>query len=375
MNRITLALCFGHMAALAVASRADDGMAGKRVVPRASAFVLRVNDEPVPARGKPLVIYRVERIDGPSLWLEPERPGPSGWAKVDEVIALEQADEFFSAQIRARPRDAFLHAVRGLVRLDRNQYEAAIADYGEAIRLDPADGSLHCERGRARLAHKDHDQAIADYGAALRLDSKCTAALLGRGTCRLAKREGYKAIADLSEAIWLDPLAMTAYVNRGLAWELLGEHRKAIVDYDRALQIRAHDSETYCHRAQAWAALKSYSRASADYAEAVKLEPASAHAHDGRAWLMATCPEAKIRDGRLAVESATKACELTGWKDSRLLGTLAAAHAEAGDFDRAVEWQTKANSMGTTDEGRAQGAGRLALYRAKRPLRDSDSAK
>jgi tetratricopeptide (TPR) repeat protein/alpha-beta hydrolase superfamily lysophospholipase len=348
-----------------------ENLAGKRVVPRLDSFMLRVNDEPVPGRGKPLFVYRVERVDGSSVWLEPERPGPSWWAKAADVIAVEHAVAFFGEQIHDHPRQPFLHAMRGLLRLDRNDYKAAIADYGEALRLDPVDPSLYCERARARLACQEHEEAIADYSAALRLDSKCTAALIGRGACRLARKESYKAISDLSEAIWLDPLAFTAYVNRGLAWEALGEHRKAIIDYDRALQIRAQDSDTHGHRGRAWAALKNYSRALADYAEAVRLNPDSAGSLDGRAWLWVTCPEAQIRDGKRALESATKACELTGWKDARLLGTLAAANAEVGEFERAVEWQIKANAMATTDEAKAQGAARLTLYRSKRSVRES----
>jgi tetratricopeptide (TPR) repeat protein len=372
MNRIALALCLAHAAAAAGLVGVDDGMTGKRVVPRSSRFVLRVNDEPVPSRGQPLVIYRVERTDGPSFWLEPERPGASGWATAGEVIALEQADEFFTGQIRQDARDPFLHAMRGLVRLDGNRYEAAIADYNEAIRLNPADASLYCERAGARAAHKDNDQAVADYTAALRLDAKCTAALIGRGACRLASNERYKAIADLSEAIWLDPLAIRAYVDRGRAWASLGEHRKAIVDYDRALQIRSHDSETHCVRAAAWAALRSYTRALADYALAVRLDPGCVVAHQGRAWIMAACPEARLRNGKDAIASATKACELTRWQVAGPLATLAAAYAEAGDFEQAVEWQTKANAMALDEGERADGMARLALYRSKKPVRISD---
>jgi len=55
--------------------------------------------------------------------------------------------------------------------------------------------------------------------------------------------------------------------------------------------------------------------------------------------LLATCSDEKLRDGKRAVELATKANELTAGKDASVLDALAAAHAEIGDFDKAVEYQ------------------------------------
>jgi tetratricopeptide (TPR) repeat protein/ribosomal protein S27E len=59
------------------------------------------------------------------------------------------------------------------------------------------------------------------------------------------------------------------------------------------------------------------------------------------AWTLASSKLEKVRNGKRAVEIATKACELTKYKDPAMLDTLAAAFAENHDFDNAVKWKEK----------------------------------
>lgn len=54
-----------------------------------------------------------------------------------------------------------------------------------------------------------------------------------------------------------------------------------------------------------------------------------------------------------------------------MLDTLAAADAEAGDFDSAVKWQAKAIALETDPKEKADFAARLALYKDRKPYRET----
>jgi len=117
--------------------------------------------------------------------------------------------------------------------------------------------------------------------------------------------------------------------------------------------------------------MKEYGRAIADYSEVIRLEPKSGNAYNTLAWLWATCPKSEFRDGKKAVEYARKACELTEWKDSCVLDTLAAACAEAGRFEEAVNWAKKALADPKFERTeREKSLQRLKLYEQRRPYRE-----
>jgi hypothetical protein len=62
---------------------------------------------------------------------------------------------------------------------------------------------------------------------------------------------------------------------------------------------------------------------------------------------------------------------LTEWKAPTLICTLAAAYAESGDFDRAVEVQQRANDLADDDDGREIGRKLLEQYRGRKPIRST----
>jgi tetratricopeptide (TPR) repeat protein len=103
-------------------------------------------------------------------------------------------------------------------------------------------------------------------------------------------------------------------------------------------------------------------------------DPAIALPLHGLAWLQATYPLAELRNGTEAIKNATRACELTNWKEGSSIDTLAAAYAEAGDFESAVKWQEKAITLVSKPWRHMLDVGmkaRLELYQAHKPYHAS----
>jgi tetratricopeptide (TPR) repeat protein len=100
--------------------------------------------------------------------------------------------------------------------------------------------------------------------------------------------------------------------------------------------------------------------------------PDSPRMLDELAWLLATYPDSKSRDGTEAVHLAERACALTERRIPALIDTLAAAYAEAGDFTRAIstaeEALNRARSSGDSDAVKLS-ENILASLRDNRPYR------
>ena len=80
----------------------------------------------------------------------------------------------------------------------------------------------------------------------------------------------------------------------------------------------------------------------AEYAKSLELAPQDNPAEINLAWVLATCSDPSLRDGKRAVALAQRANELSGGKNPLALRSLAAAYAEIGEFSKASEAARKA---------------------------------
>ena len=219
--------------------------------------------------------------------------------------------------------------------------DKAIEFFTGQIRDNPQDAFAYFMRARLWRDMKDMDRAVSDFDQAIRLEPADAIAYYNRGNAWLDKQVFDKAIADLTTSIRLDPKYGGAYGARAGAWRIKRQFHKAIQDYSDLGQI----------------------------------QPDNITGHRELARLLATCRNPKIRDGKRALTEANRACELTQWKDSSCLDTLAAACAETGDFPTAVKWQVQAIQHHPSDQASvldwgAGFEGRLANYKRGKPTRE-----
>jgi hypothetical protein len=114
-----------------------------------------------------------------------------------------------------------------------------------------------------------------------------------------------------------------------------------------------------------------FAGAIAQYRRALETHPNLPDLLNNLAWLLATCPDPSARNGREAVEFSEKACRITHYNTTALVGTLGAAYAEAGRFTDACETAQKACLLAAEvedDNLLKRNRELLELYRTGRPF-------
>jgi protein O-mannosyl-transferase len=162
--------------------------------------------------------------------------------------------------------------------------------------------------------------------------------------------------------------------NLGYGKLLVGLNRQneALAYFTKAAQVDPNNVETHCNLGLCLADLNRFDEACKEYQKAFAVNPDDMTTLNNYAYLLATCPVDSLRSGKKAVEIALRASDASGGKDPNALDTLAAAYAEAGQFDEAVQTARKAidtaqKNPWTFPVGDMQM--RLKLYEERKPFR------
>jgi len=257
---------------------------------------------------------------------------------------------------------------RGQARMSENQQEQANADFRAALDQDPNNWRALHNRGVSRAQAEQFSEAFDDFNRVIQLNPRFAKAYANRATLYVQANDLPAALKDYHRASQLDKNLVAAQVGLASVCHQLGRWDAALEHYGAAVRLDPSNAEVVCSRGDLLADMGRYRGALADYARTIELNPEFAHAYRNGAWLLATCPVPEFRDAKNAIQGARRALDFGYGERHVALDTLAAAFANAGQFEEAVSTLQQAMST-APDQAKTTYLSRLQRYQQQQPFR------
>lgn len=286
--------------------------------------------------------------------------------KIDEAIV------HFRKALELNPGGAQAEANLGSALLAQGKFDEAIPHLESALSAGPETADLHNNLGMALGEKGRSGEAIPHFEKAVALNPANWTAHANLGRAYAAGQRFDQAIPHFERALERNPGSAELHSQLGLALANQDRVAEAIPHLERALEISPDLVEARYYLGAALMKNGQKAQALAQWRQALRQAPDNPRVLNDTAWVLATCADAALRNGTEAVTLAEHAVDLTSGRDPALLATLAAAYAEAGRFERAVELEKRATDL-ATQQGNAPLAAtlraRLTQLQAKTPIR------
>lgn len=238
------------------------------------------------------------------------------------------------------PRCFLAHNNLGELLAQRGAMAEAADHFQMAVQIQPGFAEAHYNLGNVLVHQEQWDQAIARFQKTLEIQPDFAEAHNNLGNILFGRGLVEVAMHHFRMAVHIQPDFAEAHYNLGKALLEKGQAKEALVHWE----------------------------------EALKLQPDNPDALSLLAWVLATWPEASVRNGAQAVTLAQRANELSGARNLPVLRTLAAAYAEAGQFAEAISTARQAAQLADAQTNAVLAGelrSQLQYYQAGSPFRDS----
>jgi tetratricopeptide (TPR) repeat protein len=297
-----------------------------------------------------------------------------GAPKFDSELKNE-ALAILDEAIEVDPDNSAAFTMRAEVNVEGEKLDEAIKDASRAIKLDQKNIDALIVRARIYSVQEELDKALEDINQVLEIQPLQTQGLWMRGIILSQQQKFSEAIDDIKKLADSDPRNDFFQSQLAMLYNANDEPSKAVRIYNRTLAQFADGiwegrspgpkiammtarMEALRGRGDAQLSKGAHKDAIADYEAALKLADLIREVQEAEgveeimepddgvlnnlAWVLATSTFDELRDGQRAIMLATQAAEVTEFKQAHILSTLASGYAEAGDFDKAIEWVEKA---------------------------------
>jgi Flp pilus assembly protein TadD len=257
---------------------------------------------------------------------------------IDRNRDYQDPEVMWRSVLEVAPHNHRAHLNLGRALADKRRFEEKREHYERALQLDPGYAKAHHNLAAWFAKAGDYEQATAHYEEAIRLNPRYVRAHVNFGNLFARQGDFDEAIKRYQQALDHDPNCALAHLRLGEVYLTRGELRKAVTALRQAKQLR----------------------------------PDMVNPRLRLAWILATAPDADLRDGQKAVELAESALRLQRNADYYTLDVLGAAYAEAGRFEEAVRKARAAYHLASAAESEGDMRAiqmRLEEYRRRQPHR------
>ncbi len=318
-----------------------------------------------------------EAIDDFAALAKAQKNNPMDLVLLAKALRAEEKNEpalkAISRAIEINEDLPMAYSLRASLYLADNKDEEALKDVSRAIELNPRDVDAFRSRARVYLQRENYDDALKDVDKILTFQQGDVDAIYLRSLIYAGLEDYEAAIEDIQLLVQQfpgEPIFLNALAS---FYSSSDQVDKALELFDETLKEDPEDSRALAGRADAKLNAGMHAEAVVDYEAALKLDEEDDHALNNLAWLLATSTFDEVRDGKRAIELATKAAEVTNYEEAHILSTLAAAYAESGNFEEAVKWSEKSIEISSSDKQKADLKKELETFKAGKPVRENEA--
>jgi tetratricopeptide (TPR) repeat protein len=261
----------------------------------------------------------------------------------------------------------------GYALLQEGKVDEAILQYRKVLEARPDYAKARNNLGSALAMKGDLDGAAAQYRQALETTPDYPEAIHNLGKVLLLQGDwgGAMACLDRTTAGSADPPAR--WNNLGNAFLKEPDWQCAVVCYRQAISLNPRSAEAYANLGLAFYKKGEIKEAMDAWQRSLEIKPDQLYVLNNLAWLLATTPDAALRDGAKAVALAKQAGALGGEGNPMTPHTLAAAYAETGSYGLAAATARRGLELATEQKNGALAATlqkEIQLYEARAPVRE-----